>query len=124
MPWQPDDADVLAEVLAAELRADAEGLRQLEDLLLHLDVAEAVSGAVTGCRQRVEVVRARVLRRLDCELRTRAADDDCEVIWRARGGGEGPQLLVEGRQHALLVEHRLCLFLEGGVVCGAAPPCP
>ena len=39
---QPDDADVVAEVLAAELRADPERLGQLEDLLLELEVAEAV----------------------------------------------------------------------------------
>src|SRR3954453_17512990 len=123
MPWQPDDAAVVAEVLAAELRADAEGLRQLEDLLLHLDVAEPVTGAVTGCRQRVEVVRARILRRLDCELRTRAADDGREVIRGARGGAERPQLLVEKRQHALLIEHRFGLLIEVGLVCAAAALC-
>ena len=40
---EPDDADVVAEVLAAELRADAELAGQLEDLLLELGVAEAVA---------------------------------------------------------------------------------
>ena len=44
MAGQPDDADVVAEVLAAELRADPERLGQLEDLLLELEVAEAVGG--------------------------------------------------------------------------------
>ena len=39
---QADDAHVVAEVLAAELRADAELLGQLEHLLLQLEVAEAV----------------------------------------------------------------------------------
>lgn len=43
MPGQADDADVVAEILAAELRADADLLRQLEDLLLQLLVAEAVA---------------------------------------------------------------------------------
>ena len=43
MARQPDDAHVVAEVLAAELRADPEGLGQLEDLLLELEVAEAVA---------------------------------------------------------------------------------
>jgi hypothetical protein len=43
---QPHDADVVAEVLAAELRSDPERLGQLEDLLLELEVAEPV------CRQR------------------------------------------------------------------------
>ena len=40
---QPDHAHVVAEVLAAELRADPERLGQLEDLLLQLEVAEAVA---------------------------------------------------------------------------------
>ena len=40
-----DDAHVVAEVLAAELRADPGLLRQREHLLLQLDVAEAVPGA-------------------------------------------------------------------------------
>ena len=42
MAWEPDDADVVAEVLAAELRTDPERLGQLEDLLLELDIAEPV----------------------------------------------------------------------------------
>lgn len=40
---EADDADVVAEVLAAELRADADLLRQFEDLLLQRLVAEAVA---------------------------------------------------------------------------------
>lgn len=43
MAGEADDADVVAEVLAAELRADADLLGQLEDLLLEVDIAEAVS---------------------------------------------------------------------------------
>ena len=51
---QPDHAHVVAEILAAELRADAERLRELVHLLLHLEVAEGV--AVLGAlgRQIVE----------------------------------------------------------------------
>ena len=45
VPGQADHADVVAEVLAAELRADADLLGQLEDLLLQLLVAEAVARA-------------------------------------------------------------------------------
>ena len=43
VPWQPDDAHVVAEVLAAELRTDAEVLREPEDLGLELEVAEPVA---------------------------------------------------------------------------------
>jgi hypothetical protein len=49
---QPDHAHVVAEVLAAELRADAEALRQLEHLALELEVAEAVALVAALRRQR------------------------------------------------------------------------
>ena len=43
---QADDADVVAEILAAELRPDAQLCRvSLEYLLLHLEVAKGISGA-------------------------------------------------------------------------------
>ena len=47
---QPDHPHVVAEIFAAELRADAERLRHLLDFLLHRTVAEgvAVLGAVLG----------------------------------------------------------------------------
>ena len=40
---QPDHAHVVAEILAAELRADAERLRHLQHLLLHREIAEGVA---------------------------------------------------------------------------------
>ena len=40
---QADDTHVMAEILAAELRADAERLGQLVDLRLHLEIAEGVA---------------------------------------------------------------------------------
>ena len=38
-----DHPHVVAEILAAELRADAERLRHLQDFLLHLEIAEGVA---------------------------------------------------------------------------------
>ena len=51
---QPDHAHVVAEVLAAELGADADLAGQLEHLLLELEVAEAVPGgrALVGSASR------------------------------------------------------------------------
>ena len=43
VPREAHDADVVAEVLAAELGADAGGLRQRQDLLFEVEVAEAVT---------------------------------------------------------------------------------
>ena len=49
---QADHAHVVAEVLAAELRADAGLLRELEHLRLELEVAEAAAERVAARRQR------------------------------------------------------------------------
>ena len=120
VPGQPDHADVVAEVLAAELRADPEGLGELEDLLLELEVAEAVRGHRARGRQVVEVVRRGVLRGLERELRRRAADDDGQVVRRAGGRAERADLLVEELQHPRRVEDRLGLLEEEGLVRRAA----
>ena len=70
-----------------------------EDVLLELEVAEAVAARRARGGQRVEVAGRRVLGRLQRELGRRAADDDGEVVRRAGGGAERAQLLVEEAQH-------------------------
>ena len=118
---EADDADVVAEVLAAELRADAELAGQAEDLLLELGVAEAVTGhRVAARREGVEVLGAGVLRCLEGELGARAADDDGEVVGRAGRGAEAAELLVEEAHHRRLVEDGLGLLEEEGLVGAAA----
>ncbi len=116
VPRQPDHPDVVAEVLAAELRADAEGLGQLEDLLLQLEVAEAVGTGRSFGRQVVEVVRRGVLRGLQGELGAGAADHDGEVVRRAGGRAERLDLLVEELQQTGRVEHRLRLLEQERLV--------
>ena len=120
VPRQPDHADVVAEVLAAELRADPERLGQLEDLLLELEVAEAVRAHRPRGRQVVEVVRRGVLRGLERELRRRTADHHGQVVRRARGRAERADLLVEELQHPRRVQDRLGLLVEEGLVGRAA----
>ena len=68
MTWEPDDADVVAEILSAELGAYAGGLSECQYLLLQLDIAEALAARRAFCRNRVEVVRRCQLRSFDCEL--------------------------------------------------------
>ena len=116
---QADDAHVVAEVLAAELRADAGLLGEPQHLGLQLDVAEGVTRHRALGRQRVEVVRRRQLGGLDGQLRRRAADHDGEVIRRAGGGAQRLHLLEDERQQRRLVEQRLGLLVEVRLV-GAA----
>ncbi len=117
---QPDHADVVAEVLAAELRTDAEGLGQLEDLLLQRGVAETVAGHVALGRQIVQVVRRRVLGGLERELGGGAADHHGEVVRRAGRGAQRADLLVQEGEDLLGVQDRLGLLEQERLVGRAA----
>src|SRR5699024_11310433 len=91
---QADDAHIVAEVFAAELRTEAEVLGELEDRLLELLVTEAVPGdCVAGRRKVVEVVGAGEFRGLERELGRRAADDDGQMVGRAGRSTQGGDLL-------------------------------
>ncbi len=74
--------------------------RQLQHLLLHLEVAEGVAGPAAGGRQRVEPLRRRELHGLQRGLGAGAADDDGEVVGRAGGGAERLHLGLEEFQPA------------------------
>ena len=89
MPGKPDHAHVVAEIFAAELRADAELLRELVDLLLQREIAKRMSVGPSRSGERVEIVRRGEFHRLQRQLRARAADDDRQVIGRAGRRAEG-----------------------------------
>ena len=69
MPRQANDALVVAEIFAAELRADAGGLRHLQHFRFHLEIAEGVAVFRTLGRQRVEIFGRGELHRLHRQLR-------------------------------------------------------
>ena len=112
VPRQTDDPDVVREVLAAELRSEAELLRPLEELLLQLRIAERAAGLVARRRQRVVVAGRGELHGLQARLRRRAADDDRDVVRRARRRAEALHLLDEERLEARRVQERLRLLEE------------
>ena len=58
MPGKADDPDVMGQILAAELGAEADFLRLDEELLLEVDVTERAAGLVTGRRERVVILDA------------------------------------------------------------------
>ena len=102
---QADDAHVMAEIFAAELRPDAQILRQLANLRFHLDVAEglAVFGALR--RQSIEIARRGELHGLEGELGRGAADHDGEVIGRTGGGAQRKDFLFQEGDHAVMRQH-------------------
>jgi hypothetical protein len=104
---EPDHPDVVAEVLAAELRSDAEAAGQLEHLRLELHVPEAVRRGRAFARQLVEILCAGVLRCLQGELGAGATDDDGQVVGRAGRRAERAQLLVEEAHHGSRVQDAL-----------------
>ena len=120
MPRQPDHPHVMAEILAAELRADAEPAGQLEHLLLEPAVAVGLAVAVALDRQRVEIAAAGELDRLQIHLGRSAADHDGEVVGRASGRAEGADFVVEELQQRLRVQHRPGLLIKEALVGGAA----
>ncbi|MDT4889571.1 hypothetical protein FQZ97_1262800 [compost metagenome] len=49
MAWQADNANVVAEILAAELRADAKRLGQFVNLGFHFQITESMTGFGAFC---------------------------------------------------------------------------
>ena len=96
-PWRGRriDPHVVAEVLAAELGADAEILGELADLRFEREVAEGAPVRRAGRRQGVEVAGGGELDGLQVELGGQAADHDGEVIGRAGGRAEGQDLFLQ-----------------------------
>src|SRR6202040_951837 len=80
MARHPDHADVGAKILAAELRADAETLRHLQYLLLHLKIAEGIAVRRAVGRQRVEITRGGEFYGFHAEFGRGAADHDRKVL--------------------------------------------
>jgi hypothetical protein len=66
---QADDADIVTEILAAELCADAHLLGQLVDFGFHFEIAESVAGFRACGRQFVEVAGRGELDRLEVHFR-------------------------------------------------------
>ncbi|MBE1476248.1 hypothetical protein H4W32_004290 [Actinophytocola algeriensis] len=120
MPGEPDDAHVVAEVLAAELRADAELAGHLEDLLLEVGVPERVPASRALAGEVVEVAGGGELGDLERVLGGGAADDDREVVGRARGGAEAAELLVEELRQARRVQQGFRFLVQEGLVGAAA----
>ena len=113
---QADDAHVMAEIFAAELRADAGDLSQRRDLGLHREVAEGVAVLAALRRQIVEIMRRGELHGLEIELGRRAADDDRKMIGRAGRCPERQDFLAQELDQAIMRQKRGRALEEIGLV--------
>ena len=96
----------MAEIFAAELRADAGRLRHLQHFRFHLEIAERMPVFRTLGWQSVEIFGRGELHRLHRQLGRSAADDDGQMIRRARRGAERHDLFLEEGQHAVMRQDR------------------
>ena len=106
MPRQADDAHIVAEIFAAELRADAERLGELVDLGFERKIAEGMRLLRALYGERVEVAGGGELHRLHRLLGREAADDDGEMVGRAGGGAEREDLLLEKGEEPVMRQDR------------------
>ena len=99
MARQADHAHVVAEIFAAELRANASDCATSESPL-QLQVAESLAAVLPLGRQLVEIpVEASLT--VFMQLGGGPADHQSHMIGRARRGAEGPHLLDQERLEAL-----------------------
>ncbi len=113
---QTDHADVVGEVFAAKLRAEAEVLRFHQQLLLQLDVAERLTMFVTFGRQAIVVLGRRQLDGFQGAFRRGAANHKRDVVRRAGRGAEGAHLLHQVVLQLARREQRFGLLIEIGFV--------
>src|SRR5205085_10314282 len=98
---EADDADVVGEILAAELSADFGLLGHGEDALFPITIAEGAASGRAGGGEVIEVAAACELDGFERGLRGGAADHDGEVIRRAGGRADVAELGADERFEVL-----------------------
>ena len=117
---QTDHPDIVGEVFPAELRAEAEVLRFLQQLLLQLHVAERLTVFVTFGRQTVVIAGRGQFDGLQRRFRRGAADHKRDVVRRAGGGAESAHLLNEVVFQLRRGDQGLGFLVQIGFVGGTA----
>ena len=102
-----DHANVVYEVLAAELGANARLLANVENLFFHFEVAENTAAFGTARRNIVEVAAASELHHVRVHFGRGTANHDSEVVRRASGCTESLHFFGEELFQGLRVEERL-----------------
>lgn len=120
MARHADHTHVVAEVLAAELRADAHLARHLQNRLLHLQVAEGAAELVAARVQVVEVLGGGQLHGLQTGLSGGSADGQRKVVRGTRSGAQRLDLRLDEGHQTLRRQQRLRLLEEVRLVGRAA----
>lgn len=120
MTRQADDAHVECKVFAAKLGADAALAGGLKHLRFEFDIAEGAAMLVAGGGQAVVILRGGEFDVFHRRFSRGAADDEGEVVRRARGSAERDHLVGQKLHDALRIEHGASLLIEEGFVRRAA----
>ena len=114
-------AHVMSQVLAAELCAEADLVRLLQQTFLQLDVAERTTGLVASGRQTVVEVRRGELDGQQVLLGRCATYNDGNMVRRTSGCAEGFHLFHKERdKRAFVLDSCFGLLIEVGLVRAAA----
>ena len=109
MTWQSDDTDVVGQVLAAELCAEAYLVSLYEELVLQVDVTESTTCLIACCRQLVVILDGSQLHGQEVLLRRSTTDNEGDVVRRTSRRAEALHLLYEEREEcALVLDSSLC----------------
>jgi hypothetical protein len=95
VPGKPDDPHIQAEILAAELGADAQVSRGLQKFLFQVRVPECPAPGVTFHREVVQVPSGGKFQRLQIGLRGGTPYDEGQVVGGTRGRPQGLHLAGE-----------------------------
>ncbi len=117
---QADHPDIVGEVFAAKLRAEAEVLRFLQQFLFKLHIAERLTVLVAFGRQAIVVAGRGQLDGLQRRFRRSPADDKGDVVRRAGGGTEGAHLLDQIVFQLRRGDQRFGFLIEIGFIGGTA----
>ena len=120
MARQADDAHVECEVFPAKLRPDAALAGGLEHLRLELDIAEGAAVFVAGGREVVVILRGGEFDVFHRRFGRGAADDEGQMVRRARGGAERDHFVGQKLHDALRIEHGAGFLIQESLVRRAA----
>ncbi len=118
-----DHADVVSEILAAELCAETQAMGCLEKFFLEFDVTEGMSILISLCGKVVIIFYGGFLHCGKVGFGRSASDHERDVVGRTGGRAEGLHLLDEERHECLPVEDsfgfliKICLVGRAATLC-------
>ena len=122
--WQADNANIVSQILAAELCSKAYFVGLDKQFLLQIRVTEGASSLISRRGQVVIILDATQFHGEKILFSRRAADDKADVIGWAGSGSKALHLLdEEGKQRAFVLNGSLCHGVEIGLVGRTATLC-